>query len=604
MKKSSTVWVVAGLMILVGCVSAERQAEYAAWQDSEDGVRTVQLPEFESKYRQGWRERAAEKKKARIAREEAERVRRAKEIAERERLAKERAEAERVRLAKEAAERAEAERLRLRTALCEQIYNKDLKKIRECYSEGKPYINPFHNDGKYWGGRDDYNKDWLSKWASPRLNISEADALAGQALLSEFGTKYLPNAYANYEKKRDALIELQQVFNEEFAQPWTIKTTSPKWSSFNKVLEKFAKARTEYFVCHDELCYYWHLYCFGVYKAEDFVKIDAKPLSVRLRQAKFNPELYAFDKINPLEEKIATFAVKYAPDSNAVYTKMIRELNQLNALLKEVLVERIKMDCVRGSAVLDAAVEKRNLIVGQMNTLAKSIETWYYDHRIMDKTSEDVAKCDFEAAKNLKPFIASLESYIKEDTTGVTIIKASEMIAISDRNYKIQRTEVTQKQWVEVMGNNPSRIKGPNRPVVNVSWNDCQEFIKRLNEIEGKNYRLPTEEEWEYACRAGSTGDWGKRSNGQEGPLDVMGWYNENSGRRSHNVAQKEPNAWGIYDMHGNVWEWCHINASFRVCRGGSWDRSAGRCIVSNRNCYNSDYCCDNLGFRLALSQE
>jgi hypothetical protein len=317
---------------------------------------------------------------------------------------------------------------------------------------------------------------------------------------------------------------------------------------------------------------------------------------------------YIFAKVNPLEEKILTFAAKYAPDSNAVYAKMVRELNQLNALLKEVLAERIKMDCVRGSAALDAAVEKRNLIVGQMNTLAKSIETWYYDHRIMDKTSEDVAKCDFEAAKNLKLFMVSLESYIKENATGGTIIKASEMIAIPGRNYKIQRTEVTQKQWEKVMGNNPSYFKGPNRPVENVSWNDCQEFIERLNEIEGKNYRLPTEEEWEYACRAGSTGDWGKRSNGREGPLDVMGWYCENSGQGSHNVAQKEPNAWGIYDMHGNVWEWCQdlwsSGGLHRVYRGGSWGYSVGSCVAFHRNCDEPANRYNDLGFRLALSQD
>lgn len=496
--------------------------------------------------------------------------------------------------------------------LCDKTVEEDLAKIRECYKHGRRYLNPF-NLNLFRGERRSYNdsgdSDWLSKWAESRFALSEAVTLEGKSLLKDFGLKYMPNAYANYEKKREVMLVLQQIFNEEFPQPWTIKESDSKWGPFNKVLEKFAKARTEYFVCHDELCYYWHLYRFGVYKAEDFVKIDAKPLSVWLRQAKFNlnPESYPFDKINPLEEKIATFAVKYAPDSNAAYTKMMRELNQLNALLVEVLVERIKMDCVRGSAVLDAAVEKRNLIVGQMNALAKSIETWYYDHRIMDKTSEDVAKCDFEAAKNLKPFIASLESYIKENATDRTIIKASQMIAIPGRNYKIQRTEVTQKQWEEVMGNNPSCFKGPNRPVESVSWNDCQEFIKRLNDIEGKNYRLPTEEEWEYACRAGSTGDWGKRSNGQEGPLDVMGWYCKNSGQESHNVAQKEPNAWGIYDMHGNVWEWCQDLWSssnwYRVYRGGSWERRARECTASYDSYRRFDDSSSDLGFRLALSQ-
>ena len=491
--------------------------------------------------------------------------------------------------------------------ICDEACEKELARIRECYKKGYRYLNPFTFGGERRSYNDSGDSDWLSKWAEPRFALSEADVLEGKSLLKDFGLKYMPNAYANYEKKREVMLVLQQIFNEEFPRPWTIKESDSKWGPFNKVLEKFAKARTEYFVCHDELCHYWHLYRFGVYSTEDLAKIDAKPLFVP-KTDMTEVKAYIFAKVNPLEEKILTFAAKYAPDSNAAYTKMMRELNQLNALLKEVLVERIKMDCVRGSSVLDAAVEKRNLIVGQMNTLAKSIETWYYDHRIMDKTSEDVAKCDFEAAKNLKPFIASLESYIKENATGGTIIKASEMIAIPGRNYKIQRTEVTQKQWEKVMGNNPSYFKGPNRPVENVSWNDCQEFIERLNEIEGKNYRLPTEEEWAYACRAGSTGDWGKRSNGREGPLDVMGWYCENSGQGSHNVAQKEPNAWGIYDMHGNVWEWCQdlwsSGGLHRVYRGGSWGYSAGSCVAFHRNCDEPANRYNDLGFRLALSQD
>ena len=215
MKKGSTVWVVAGLMILVGCVSAERQAEYAAWQDSEDGVRTVQLPEFESKYRQGWRERAAEKKKARIAREEAERVLAERKAEYRRWLASDdkeesvsfesfeqkykegwearAAQKKRVRLAKEAAERAEKQRLAMRTELYEMTVEYDLADIMVCYSEGDRYENPFL--GERWRNRDE-TTDWLAKWSSPRLGMTEADALAGEALLSEFGTKYLPNAYA------------------------------------------------------------------------------------------------------------------------------------------------------------------------------------------------------------------------------------------------------------------------------------------------------------------------------------------------------------------------------------------------------------------------
>lgn len=117
-------------------------------------------------------------------------------------------------------------------------------------------------------------------------------------------------------------------------------------------------------------------------------------------------------------------------------------------------------------------------------------------------------------------------------------------------SFYMGKYEVTQAQWRAVMNTNPSEFSGDNRPVERVSWVDAQEFIRRLNaKSAGVKYRLPTEAEWEYACRAGTTGD-------HAGPIDEMGWYNQNSGNQTHPVGQKRPNAWGLYDMHGNAWEW------------------------------------------------
>ena len=117
-------------------------------------------------------------------------------------------------------------------------------------------------------------------------------------------------------------------------------------------------------------------------------------------------------------------------------------------------------------------------------------------------------------------------------------------------------TQVTQKQWFSVTGESPSRFQGENRPVESVSWFDCQEYIKRLNALapQGTRFCLPTEAEWEYACRAGTTGDYGGT-----GDADEMGWYNKDwdwESMHTRDVAQKKPNAWGLYDMHGNVDEW------------------------------------------------
>lgn len=185
-------------------------------------------------------------------------------------------------------------------------------------------------------------------------------------------------------------------------------------------------------------------------------------------------------------------------------------------------------------------------------------------------------------------------------------------------NFSIGRYPITQDQWEAVMGNNPSHFKGEKLPVESVSWFDCQEFAKKLSEMTGRHFRLPTEAEWEYAARGGKKGKRYKFSGGHI--LEQIGWYNENSGNTSHEVGKKSPNELGLYDMSGNIWEWVQdwkgdfteddqVNPTGpetgieRVCRGGGWNREIDRARVSYRGDDQPTlrYC--SLGLRIALEE-
>ena len=192
-----------------------------------------------------------------------------------------------------------------------------------------------------------------------------------------------------------------------------------------------------------------------------------------------------------------------------------------------------------------------------------------------------------------------------EDQVHVTLTKG----------FWMAKTEVTQAQWQAVMGNNPSHFNGDDLPVETVSWDDAQEFIKKVNSSgvmpSGWKMALPTEAQWEYACRAGETGPY------SGGTLDQVAWHDGNSGSKTHDVGTKKPNAWGLHDMHGNVWEWCAdwhddslrgatdpsgpSSGVFRVSRGGSWIYFAARCRAALRDGFYPFSRDSDLGFRPAL---
>ena len=166
------------------------------------------------------------------------------------------------------------------------------------------------------------------------------------------------------------------------------------------------------------------------------------------------------------------------------------------------------------------------------------------------------------------------------------------------KGFWMAKTQVTQKQWTAIMGNYPSHFTGDNLPVEMVSWNDVQEFLEKLNEKigndDGGKMVLPTEAQWEYACRAGELGPF------SGGTIDEVAWYDDNSEDNTHQVGMKMSNAWGLYDMHGNVHEWCAdwhgrklqggvdpsgpVSGEVRVVRGGSWRNFARYCRAADRS--------------------
>ncbi len=183
--------------------------------------------------------------------------------------------------------------------------------------------------------------------------------------------------------------------------------------------------------------------------------------------------------------------------------------------------------------------------------------------------------------------------------------------------YYLGLYEVTQKQWTALIDNNPSQYPGDNRPVEEVSWEDSQTFAQKMNELGQGRFRLPTEAEWEHACRAGTTTAfyWGEDTDRSQ--IADYAWYEDNSGKQTHDVGLKKPNPWGLFDMSGNVYEWCRDwhekpystryttdprgpkTGKKRIRRGGNWTVNAGSCRSGNRFDASPDLRSPGTGLRL-----
>jgi formylglycine-generating enzyme required for sulfatase activity len=209
-------------------------------------------------------------------------------------------------------------------------------------------------------------------------------------------------------------------------------------------------------------------------------------------------------------------------------------------------------------------------------------------------------------------------SFLMGSEKGRADEKPANKVTITKPFY-LGKYEVTQEQWQAVMGNNPSFYKGTNLPVEQVSWDDCQSFLAKLMEKAGSyELRLPTEAQWEYACRAGTTTEYS--SGDGDANLGEHAWFTANASKQTHPVGEKKPNPWGLFDIHGNVWEWCQdwygpyssgdvsdptgaSSGSTRVIRGGSWSHGSRDLWSSFRLKFAPGFRFRSIGVRIALME-
>ncbi|MGR3778655.1 formylglycine-generating enzyme family protein [Bacillus paramycoides] len=224
----------------------------------------------------------------------------------------------------------------------------------------------------------------------------------------------------------------------------------------------------------------------------------------------------------------------------------------------------------------------------------------------------------------MNEIIRSIDSYMAKIPVGEVILRDDRIKKewkVQIKPFLLAKYAVTMGLYDAVMNNTPNVFKGNNKPAVNISWNDAILFCNLLSKkaglkeyysisdngqtvrcnLDSNGYRLPSEAEWQYACKAGTTGYI-------YGELKEIAWYNENSEGHIHEVGTKEPNTWGLYDMLGNVWEWCYdlydekVYGSYRIFRGGSWAEEARGCGATCRRRSHPTFQIDDLGFRLAKS--
>jgi len=291
-----------------------------------------------------------------------------------------------------------------------------------------------------------------------------------------------------------------------------------------------------------------------------------------------------------------------------------------------VKVGRRSLTTVAAGTELRAVAVKGKWVKVRVRADGKTITGWIYAPKYLEAASPQAADpgesksvtVDLGGGVTMEFVPIRPGSFTMGDVRGLADEKAVHKVTLTKPFY-MGKYEVTQEQWQAIMGKNPLRkdLRGPKKPVGDVSWSECQEFVAKINEkLSGKKVRLPTEAEWEYACRAGTTTRYSYGD--KHDYLGRYAWFSGNASSLPRPVGGKKPNPWGLYDMHGNVWEWCEDwygmytqdeqadpkgqpTGRHRIVRGGSAQLDTGFLTSSRRYAYPPNYRERWLGLRLVL---
>lgn len=417
---------------------------------------------------------------------------------------------------------------------------------------------------------------WLQRMKIEIEQDENVDDTQAEGQLEAFGTRYMPNAYAQYQKVRAKYLELEQVLEENFPEGADSDPTGG--TMFEKAFKKYAEAFVWASRRRDELCFFLLFHQAGIFSDDNLAKFDSRPIVIRLEEDSSDWPDDTPQADTALSAEDATFAAKYLPETQAGYQRLCNLFDEGAKQYADLRRTALALGATRARA-------ESVMLKGRLEELQRILQRYQNDisrqrleHAIGENSAESLAALDQSNAVSiqvhernmaLKAYVARVSTRLFVTLPGgvsmgmVWCPPGTFMMGSNDgdddekpvhqvtltKGFWMAETEVTQAQWKSVMEYNPSEHKGDNLPVESVTWGDCLEFCLQTG------LALPTEAEWEYACRAGSTGRYAGT-----GKLEEMGWYQGNSRDETHEthpVGQKLPNAWGLKDMHGNVREWC-----------------------------------------------